>query len=159
MNFKVKYQRGAQAVEFALVLPFFLALLLLIIDFGFLVYNKAVITNASREGARAGTVLTAVPWTTTAVAAVACNYAKNSLITTSSGTHTSSCGGTADPVIVVSNPNGNVPPHFGDPVSVRVTYPYQGLLKSLISPSHTSPQTSAIESAWSLTASSTMNHE
>ena len=64
MNFRVKYQRGAQAVEFALVLPFFLALLLLIIDFGFLVYNKAVITNASREAARAGTVLTAAPWTT-----------------------------------------------------------------------------------------------
>jgi len=153
-------QRGAQAVEFALVLPFFLALLLLVIDFGFLVYNKAVITNASREAARAGTVLSATPWSTASVAAVACNYAKNSLINASSGTHTSSCAGTADPVIVVSNPNGNVPPNFGDPISVTVTYPYQGLLKSLISPAHGSaPTTTTIEAAWSLTAVSTMNHE
>lgn len=132
-------------------MPFFLLILLLIIEFGFLVYNKAVITNASREAARAGTVLTAAPWTTTAVAAVACNYAKNSLITTSSGTHTATCSGTADPVIAVSNPNGHVPPHFGDPISVTVSYPYQGLLKTF--------QTSTFQSVWNLAAISTMNHE
>ncbi len=56
---KFKSQRGAQIVEFALILPLLLAIMMLIIDFGFLVYNKAVITNASREAARAGTVLTA----------------------------------------------------------------------------------------------------
>lgn len=156
----LKRQRGAQAVEFALVLPFFLVVLLLIIDFGFLVYDKAVITNASREAARAGAVVTAVPWTTAGVAAVACNYAKNTLITTSSGTHTSTCSGTADPAISVSNPNGHVPPHFGDPISVTVTYPYKGLLTSLISPAKGSaPTVSTIESVWSLTAVSTMNHE
>jgi len=148
---KNRHQHGAQAVEFALVvLPFFLVLLL-ITDLGFLVYNKAVITNASREAARWGTVLTVSPWTTANVATVACNYVRSSLITTSTGTHTSSCTGTADPVIAVSNPNGNVPPHFGDPVSVTITYPYQGLLKTFIG--------NRIESAWSLTAVTTMNHE
>lgn len=157
---KLHHQRGSQVVEFALVLPFFLALLLLVIDFGFLVYNKAVITNASREAARAGVVLTASPWSSSAIAAVACNYARNALITTSGGSHTSSCGGSADPVIAVANPNGNVPPNFGDPITVTVSYPYQGLLKSLISPAHgAAPGSSTIESVWSLSASSTMNHE
>lgn len=148
---KNKHQRGAQAVEFALVLPFFLVLLLLSIDFGFLTYNKAVITNASREAARVGTVLTGTPWTTSSVAAVACNYAKNSLITTSSGTHTATCGGSADPIITVANPNGNVPPKFGDPVRVTVNYTYRGLLTSFMG--------TTLESPWSLTATSTMNHE
>ncbi len=144
-------QRGAQAVEFALVLPFFLVLLLLIIDFGFLAYNKAVITNASREAARAGTVLSGTPWTTTAVALVACNYAKSALITTSSGGHTAQCGGSADPLIAVTNPNGNVPPKFGDPISVTVNYTYQGLLTSFMG--------ATINSPWDLHATSTMNHE
>jgi Flp pilus assembly protein TadG len=144
-------QRGAQAVEFALVLPFFLLLLLLIIDFGFLVYNKAVITNAGREAARAGTVLTGATWTTTAVAAVACNYAKNSLISTRSGTRTAQCSGSADPTFVVANPNGHVPPRFGDPISVTVNYTYQGFLTSFMG--------TTIESPWSLTSTSTMNHE
>lgn len=148
---KNKHQRGAQAVEFALVLPFFLVLLLLIIDFGFLAYNKAVITNASREAARVGTVLTGAPWTTSSVAAVACNYAKSALITTGSGTHTATCGGSADPIIAVVNPNGNVPPKFGDPVRVTVNYTYRGLLTSFMG--------TTIESPWSLTATSTMNHE
>ena len=146
-----KHQRGAQAVEFALVLPFFLVLLLLIVDFGFLAYNKAVITNASREAARFGTVLSGTPWTKSEVISVACNYAKSALITTGSGTHTATCGGSADPTIAVANPNGNVPPRFGDPVRVTVNYTYRGLLTSFMG--------TTIESPWSLTATSTMNHE
>jgi len=44
--------RGATLVEFALVLPFVLALLLGIIEFGWLMRNQAVLANASREGVR-----------------------------------------------------------------------------------------------------------
>ena len=47
-----KCQRGASAVEFAIILPLLLAFVFGIIEFGILLYNKAVITNASREGAR-----------------------------------------------------------------------------------------------------------
>ena len=143
-------QRGAQAVEFALILPFFVLILLLIVDLGFLVYNKAVITNASREAARAGTLLTAT-WSSTEVASVACNYARNALISTRSGTRTSTCSGTADPVVTVSNPGGRLPPALGDPITVTVTFPYQGFLTSF--------QGTSIEPAWSLRAVSTMNHE
>lgn len=49
-------QRGAAVVEFALILPILLALLVGGIDASLALYDKAVITNASREGARAGIV-------------------------------------------------------------------------------------------------------
>lgn len=50
----MKGQKGAAAVEFAIVLPVLVMLLFGIIEFSILLYDKAVITNASREGARAG---------------------------------------------------------------------------------------------------------
>ena len=49
-------QNGAAAVEFAIVLPLLVILVFGIIEFSILFYNKAMITNASREGARAGIV-------------------------------------------------------------------------------------------------------
>jgi len=48
----IKTEHGAAAVEFALVLPLLLFVVFGIIEFGFLLYDKAVITNASREAAR-----------------------------------------------------------------------------------------------------------
>jgi len=44
--------RGSVAVEFALLVPVLFLILFGIINFGVLMYNQAVITNASREGAR-----------------------------------------------------------------------------------------------------------
>lgn len=49
-------QTGASAVEFALIAPFLFVLTLGVIEFGLLLFNKAVVTNASREGARAAIV-------------------------------------------------------------------------------------------------------
>jgi len=51
-------QKGAAAVEFALILLPLLILTFGFIEFGIYVYDKQVITNASREGARAGIVST-----------------------------------------------------------------------------------------------------
>ena len=48
--------KGVAAVEFAIVLPLLLLIVFGIIEFGFLLYDQAVITNASREGARKGVV-------------------------------------------------------------------------------------------------------
>lgn len=56
-----KNNKGASAVEFTLVLPILIVLLFGIVEFGLLMYNKAVITNASREGARAGIVFSPRP--------------------------------------------------------------------------------------------------
>lgn len=47
---------GASAIEFALIAPFLFVLTLGVIEFGILLFNKAVVTNASREGARAAIV-------------------------------------------------------------------------------------------------------
>jgi Flp pilus assembly protein TadG len=149
---KLKSQSGAQVLEFALLLPFFLLIIFLIIDFGFLVYNKAILTNASREAARKGSMLTALPWSETAIKAVACDYARNALISTRSGTHTATCSGTADPSIVVTNVAGNVPPLFGDPIVVQITYVYSGFLTSTSSLILRVPP-------WTLVASTKMNHE
>ena len=52
----IRSQEGVSAVEFALILPFLLVLMFGIIEFGIFLFDKAVITNASREGARAGIV-------------------------------------------------------------------------------------------------------
>jgi Flp pilus assembly protein TadG len=45
-------ERGAELIEFALVLPLLLLLVLGIVDFGFLFQRLEVVTNAAREGAR-----------------------------------------------------------------------------------------------------------
>lgn len=47
-------QRGQSLIEFAFVLPLLLLLTFGIIEVSLLFYNKAMITNASREGARFG---------------------------------------------------------------------------------------------------------
>ena len=53
---RIKDQRGGALIEFAVILPILLLLVGGLMDFGILYYNKQVLTNASREGARAGIV-------------------------------------------------------------------------------------------------------
>ncbi len=47
-------ERGASAVEFALVMPLLLLMLMGMIDFGMAINSQAVLGNAAREAARAG---------------------------------------------------------------------------------------------------------
>lgn len=47
-----RHDEGAELVEFALVLPLMLLVLLAILDFGLLFQRYHVVTNAAREGAR-----------------------------------------------------------------------------------------------------------
>jgi Flp pilus assembly protein TadG len=57
-------ERGAELVEFALVLPILMLVLAGMVDMGFLFKNYEVVTNAAREGAR----MAALPgWTETDV--------------------------------------------------------------------------------------------
>lgn len=49
-------ETGQSLVEFAMVLPLFLILLFSLVDFGRAFYSWMIITNAAREGARAGAV-------------------------------------------------------------------------------------------------------
>ncbi len=49
-------ERGSAAVEFALILPLFMLLVLGSLDWGYYFFVTQVVTNAAREGARAGTL-------------------------------------------------------------------------------------------------------
>lgn len=50
-------EKGAAVVEFAVVAVLVLAIVFGIIEFGILMFDKHVLTNASREGARVGIVM------------------------------------------------------------------------------------------------------
>lgn len=52
--FKRKTEFGLSMVEFAIILPLFLLLLFAIIEFGVFMYDRALLTNSTREGTRAG---------------------------------------------------------------------------------------------------------
>jgi len=93
-------QRGAAAVEFALVLPLFLALLMGTIDYGYFFFSDQIATNAAREGARAGTLVPpaagAGAATGAASAAASAYLAANGLGCPGGGT----CGITTTPIDV-----------------------------------------------------------
>jgi Flp pilus assembly protein TadG len=146
-------QTGAQAIEFALVLPFLILIIFAVLDFGILVYNKAIITNASREAVRHGVILTGAAWNPASVAQRACNYASSALITVSTGTRTATCTGTADPVI---NVTPIAAPAFNDPVTVTVSYQVRGFSLGTWWGLGTG---TSVGSPITLTASTQMNHE
>jgi Flp pilus assembly protein TadG len=94
------------------------------IEFGVAGYNKAMITNASREGARAGIRFDASQPANRVsdadIAQIAQNYCANNLIT---------FGTPATPVVTIARA-GNSP---GDDLSVSVSYNYGFLvLQNLI---------------------------
>ena len=60
---KAKSNRGQSIVEFAFILVLLLILILGIFEFSIIMYDKAMVTRASREGARAGVVFRANPST------------------------------------------------------------------------------------------------
>jgi len=129
-------QKGAQIVEFALILPFFLMMLFLIVNFGFLLYDKEMVTNASREAVRTGVILTTAPWSSANIKQVACNYTKSALITVSSTTPNASCSTGpisitvkncfADVTCATGTLNPATAPAFGEILEVKVSYTFNG---------------------------------
>ena len=113
---KIINQKGAALVEFAIVLPLLLVLVFGMIEFSILFYDKAVITNASREGARAGIVYDFPNRISTGgIETIVGNYCSGRLIT---------FGSTNQETTTVSGPCINA----GDTISVTVTYPYDFLV-------------------------------
>ena len=51
-----KGERGAELIEFALVFPLLMMVVLGTVDFAFVFQRNEVVTNAAREGARVGTL-------------------------------------------------------------------------------------------------------
>ena len=119
----IKEQNGGAAVEFALILPLFFLLLFGIVEFGLVLYNKQVITNASREGARAG-IVAGIPRLDDAGIQTAVNkYANNYLVNFGAGAIN------FNPPITPADPRTNEP-YFGQDLTVTVTYPYNFLVLS-----------------------------
>lgn len=111
----LKNQKGIAAVEFALVLPILVLLIFGIIEFSLILYDKAVITNASREGARAGIVDQVPSMTSDQITSVVNNYCQQYLITFASG---------ASPQTTVTGTGGS----YGSNLTVQVSYPYTFLV-------------------------------
>lgn len=129
-------ESGAALVEFALVLPMLLVVVVIIFDAGMLLFDKAVIINASREAARAGIVVNKL--TDAAIQAIATTYCFDQLVTFDSNNKT--CTTT------ITHPSVAT----GNPLTVTVTYAYRGMLLGTLI---TIPQ------AANLTATTIMNYE
>lgn len=116
---KRQHETGAAAVEFAIVLPLLVLLLFGIVEFGLLLYNQQVITNASREGARYGIVSRTPRYSDGEIEQVVRNYCQDRLVTFS--------GSTEQTVVTCSPTNRDI---FGTDLTVDVQYPYTFLVLS-----------------------------
>jgi Flp pilus assembly protein TadG len=112
-------QSGAVAVEFALILPLFLTLVLGAIDWGWYFFVDQLVTDCARESARAGTLLPPLPTSAPAQAEAAAQQAG---LTFLRGVHLTPQGVDAHYTTVDGN----------DAVLVTVTYPV-GSLTGLLS--------------------------
>jgi len=115
MDLKKRGQRGASLIEFAIVLPILVVLLLGIIELGFLLFNKAMITNASREGARAAILFDEPRLNEADITTVVNNYCQDQLITFGSATP-------------VTDAAPDTCPGSGASITVTVDYQYDWLV-------------------------------
>lgn len=76
----LRNKKGAAAVEFGLILPLLLIVVFGTIEFGLILYDQAMITNASREGARAGIVFKEPAVPTDEIKSVAEGYLTSHMI-------------------------------------------------------------------------------
>lgn len=107
-------QEGVAAIEFALILPVLFLIIFGIIEFGLLLFNKQVITNASREGARYGIVMSSERPTVIEIQDEVDDYCKDYLI---------SFGNT----LPVTNVESGACANFQDDLIVDVSYRYDFL--------------------------------
>ena len=120
----IKNQKGASVVEFAIVLPLLISMFIGICEFGLLWYNKQVVINASREGARAGISRLAdttdpSPTGLPLIADIVNDYCANRLVTF----------GGSGPVAAYNG--NNMTMDFGDDFLVVVAYQYNFLVAGL----------------------------
>ncbi len=116
----LKCQKGVAAAEFALIMPVLSILAFGIIEYSLFLYDQQMITNASREGARAGIVSSPSALTDDEITTVVDNYVDNKLINFNAvnSPTTTIQRESADGLTFV----------FGDDLTVIVTYTYEFLL-------------------------------
>ena len=132
----LKSQKGATAVEFAIILPLLLLLIFGIIEFGLFLFNRHVITNAAREAARAGIVVRIPRLSNAEIETIARNYCEQYLVTFGAGTLNIPLpllreDESGNPLGM--DPDGNPKLGvFGDVLIVRATYQYDWLFLSTV---------------------------
>ena len=102
-------EKGAAAVEFALVLPLLVMLLVGMLEFGLVLWRQEMMTNATREAARAGIVAGTPRLTQAEIQAILEANLNRAGIDPATTT------------ITITGAQGN----SGDPLTVSVVYPYQ----------------------------------
>ena len=124
MNTKmiIKDQKGGALIEFAIVLPVLVLLVIGIIEFGLLVYNKHIIANASREGVRAAIVVGVDSLDDAAIRTIVKNYCNSRLLDFSGNTIT-------DADIDLDPDRSTI--GFGDDFAVTLEYDYAFLIPSV----------------------------
>jgi len=138
----LRTQHGAAAVELAILLPFLVVLVFGIIEVGLLLYNQQVITNASREGARAAIVgdcdYRIMNTTDDKIGDIVRDYCidrndttKKRLITFNATNNPPSTTVAPSPSACTPGPGGSGLT-VGDDVTVTVTYNYTFLVPSLL---------------------------
>lgn len=109
---------GTSIVEFAIIAPLLFVMTFGIIEFGILLFDKAMLTNASREGARAGIVFSHPDrLSDSEIVSVVKNYCENHLISFDSSSE----------VTVSITRTGT---SAGDSLTVNLTYPFRFLVFS-----------------------------
>ena len=126
-------ESGASAVEFALLLPVLMMILFGIIEFGLALYRQAILTNASREGARLGIVQSIPAITNGQINATIDSYLTAAGIPAGNVTRNIVAGGVT-----------------GTPVQVTLTLPYTYAVL---------PGLTSIAPTINLTAQTVMRHE
>ena len=114
---RARGDRGAAAVEFALIAPILFLLVFGIIDFGLLINSQSTASNAAREGARVASL-----GGNTAAVTSSVTPAMSTLINAGSTTTTVTClnGATACSIDDATSDTGAT-------VTVKVTYTYKFL--------------------------------
>lgn len=116
-------QQGFAFLEFALVLPLLIGILVAIIEFSVAMYDKAVLTNAAREGARFGALKSGGSLSElqreAQIRSRVKDYSEPRLITFRSSPSVTPVDVTTATISLGSGQDG---------LLVRVTYQYQGFL-------------------------------
>jgi Flp pilus assembly protein TadG len=136
INIQKLNERGVVAAEFALLLPVLLLILFGIIEFGMMMYGREVVTNAAREGARAGIVQGPPKRTASEITTIADNYLTGTGINPADVTFTATGAG-------LLNPNT---------LTVTATYNYNFLIPYI-------PNVVGIPNPLVITTQAVMRHE
>ena len=127
-----KMQRGAVAVEMAILLPLLLLMADGVLEFSLMLHDQSVLVSATSTAARAGIASGPNKLTVAQITAIASGYSQGNLLSPLP---------TPDPTItVLQAPN----PTYPTPLQVTAQYRFKGLLMGgLFSAMQTNPQLSA----------------